>query len=380
MRRGTTAVVSAVGLALAAAVPAAAESDGKVATISDARITESSGLAASSRHPGVFWTHNDSGGKPQLFAVGTDGTVKATVTLADANAVDWEAIALGKDENGEPALYVADIGDNRGRRTDVAIYRVREPDVLRDTQLTPGRYRIAYEDGPRDAEALMVHPSTNRILVATKALTGGGIYTASGPLRADAVNTLTRTAKAPAMVTDGAYSPDGSRFILRGYLSSDMYSAPGKWIGSVDSPVQKQGESVTFRPDGAAVLFGSEGADSVIWRVMLHGENRPDSVRAPAAPAAPAAPPRTETAAPPPPASASPPVPPPTVAPPPTPPTPAAVPTGGTSSLPGGATVRVADEQPDDASWLSPGNAWLWAAVAAVGLLGAGAVRAVRSR
>ncbi|WTW99415.1 hypothetical protein OG216_41430 [Streptomycetaceae bacterium NBC_01309] len=378
MRRGIAAVVSAVALALAGAAPAVAESDGKVATIGDARITESSGLAASARHPGVFWTHNDSGGRPQLFAVGADGSVKATVTLAGAKAVDWEAIALGKDESGAPALYVADIGDNRGQRTDATVYRVREPDVLRDAQVTPVRYRIAYEDGPRDAEAFMVHPSTNRVVVASKQLRGAGVYESAGPLRADVVNTLSRTAKAPAMVTDGAYSPDGSRFILRGYLSSDMYAAPGAWIGSVDSPVQQQGESVTFRPDGAAVLFGSEGADSVIWRVMLRGDNRPDSVRAPTAPV------RPEPAAPP-----TPPAPPPTPAPAPTPPPPPAAPTtpgqapvatGEPAPLPGGAAVRVADDRADDGSWLSAGNAWLWVCVAAVGLLGVGAARAVRGR
>lgn len=371
MRRGIAALVSAVGLALAATGSASAESDGKVATIADARITESSGLAASLRHPGVVWTHNDSGGKPQLFAVGADGAVKATVTLAGAAAVDWEAIALGKDERGEPALYVGDIGDNDGRRTDAAIYRVPEPEVLHDTQLTPVRYRIAYADGPRDAEALMLNPRTNQVYVASKALSGAGIYTFTGPPREDAVNTLTRTAKAPAMVTDGAFSPDGTRLILRGYLSSDMYSAPGKWIGAVDSPVQKQGESVTFRPDGAAVLFGTEGAGSVIWRVMLHGDNRPDSVRAAAG--TPKAEPQVAPppATPPAPAHSS-------VVPPPV--DPPSVTAGPPASAQPAAAGGAAADSSGGGGGPAGGTIWLLAGLAGVGLLGLGAVWAARRR
>ncbi|WP_436775317.1 hypothetical protein [Yinghuangia sp. YIM S09857] len=369
MRRVIAAALSAAGLLVASSTPVAAESDGKVATISDARVTESSGLAASLRHPGVVWTHNDSGGKPQLFAIGPNGAVKATITLAGAKAEDWEALALGTDESGRPALYVGDIGDNKAQRTDAAIYRVPEPEVLRDAELTPVRYRIAYQDGPRDAEALLIHPSTNRVLVVSKSLIGAGIYTSAGPLRADAANTLTRTAKAPAMVTDGAYSPDGSRFILRSYLSSDMYSAPGRRVGGVDSPVQPQGESVTFRPDGAAVLFGSEGADSVIWRVVLRGANLPDSVRAPVAA------PRPQPAAPPPPSPS------PTTAP--EVPTTPASPPPATSEPPAppsaDAAAPVAADVSDGDTWFDAANPWLWLCLALAGLLGTGAVRLRRA-
>ena len=38
-------------------------------TIRDPRITESSGLAASRLHPGIYWTHNDSDDGPYLYAV-----------------------------------------------------------------------------------------------------------------------------------------------------------------------------------------------------------------------------------------------------------------------------------------------------------------------
>src|SRR4029453_5639370 len=53
------------------------------------RIQESSGLALSRRHPEVLWTHNDSGDRPRLYAVGADGRTLATRALAGVQARDW---------------------------------------------------------------------------------------------------------------------------------------------------------------------------------------------------------------------------------------------------------------------------------------------------
>jgi len=362
-------VLSVVGVA----APEAHAAD-KVVTIGDSRITESSGLAASARHPGVFWTHNDSGGKAQLFAVGPDGKVKATVTLAGAQAVDWEAMALGKDESGAPALYIGDIGDNNMKRKDAAIYRIPEPEVLRDTTITPTRYPIAYDGGPRDAEALLVHPVTGQVVIASKSLFGAGLYT--GQLREGVVTTFTRIADAPSLVTDGAYAPDGSRFILRGYFTADMFSAPGTRTGRVDTPWQKQGETVTFSRDGASVVFGSEGKNSELWRVVLTGDNRPDSVRNPAPTTVPPA-----AGAAPAPTTAEPPASVPATAPPPTPPSTAASSPAASAAAPTTPTDRASTAGPFDiprtgaaaGADSSDGTPpWVWFAIAfgALGLLG----------
>ena len=40
-----------------------------VTTLVDTRIKESSGLARSMRHEGIFWTMNNSGGEPCVFAI-----------------------------------------------------------------------------------------------------------------------------------------------------------------------------------------------------------------------------------------------------------------------------------------------------------------------
>lgn len=70
-------------LLLSGAAPAVAD-DGadRSFTIEDPRITESSGLAASRAHPGIYWTHNDSDDGPYVYAVDSrTGKTVATITM-----------------------------------------------------------------------------------------------------------------------------------------------------------------------------------------------------------------------------------------------------------------------------------------------------------
>ncbi|WP_055588291.1 WD40 repeat domain-containing protein [Peterkaempfera griseoplana] len=285
--RAAAAIAAGV---LTAAVPAgtawAADSAGTLFTFTDSRITESSGLAASIQHPGVVWTHNDSDDGGRVFAVDErTGRTVATVTLAGIAPRDAEAISLGRDAQGRPAVYLADIGDNLGGAwPEVWIYRFTEPTgPLHDTTVRVTRFTVRYADGPRNAEALMVQPRTGRVYIASKQSSGGGLYAGPARLSASGVNVFHRIAAAPATVTDGAFSPDGTRLVLRGYFSATAYrwrdGAAPRPVGSLDVPLQMQGESVTFTPDGRSLLYGSEGRDSSVWREPLTGEALPDSAR-----------------------------------------------------------------------------------------------------
>jgi hypothetical protein len=237
--------------------------------IVDPRVLEASGLAASRRHPGVLWTHNDSGDAARLFAIGGDGRVLATLRLAGVEARDWEALAVGRDDRGRPALFVGDVGDNLGSWPWVTVYRVAEPPRLRDATVRAERYRLRYPDGPRDAEALLVDPRSNRLYLASKDEAGGRLYQAPATLRADRVNLLRRAGRVPALVTDGAYSPDGRLLVLRDYGAAHVYAASGRRLATVPLPFQPQGESIAFSADGGSLLAGSEGAGSEVWRVPL---------------------------------------------------------------------------------------------------------------
>jgi hypothetical protein len=271
MRSRLAALLAALALACPAVPASAQEVPGaEVAMrLRDPRIVESSGLALSRRHPGVLWTHNDSGDRARLFAVGPDGRTRATLTLAGVEARDWEALAAGRDDRGRPALFAGDIGDNNGVWPDVSVYRVTEPAALRDTTAAAVRYRLRYPDGPHDAEALLADPRSDRLYLATKRLGGGGLYQAPARLRSDRVNLLHRLARVPQVVTDGAFAPDGRSFVLRDYQAAYVYTAPGHRVGSFELPLQLQGESIAVAADGRSVLVGSEGADSELWRVPM---------------------------------------------------------------------------------------------------------------
>ncbi|WP_067420980.1 hypothetical protein, partial [Carbonactinospora thermoautotrophica] len=210
----------------------------------------------------------------RIYAVGPDGRTRAVLRIAGAVNRDWEAIAPGRDEQGRPALFIGDIGDNLGGawRT-ISVYRVTEPAELRSGTLRATRYRFRYADGARDAEALLVEPRTNRLYVVSKEKGGGGVYAAPSRLSTERVNVLRRVGDAPSRITDGAFAPDGSRFVVRGYFDATEYAMegerPGRQLRNFGLPLQRQGEGIAYTPDGRALLLSSEGVHSAVWRIPL---------------------------------------------------------------------------------------------------------------
>lgn len=281
---GLLALASATGVAAAAPGAAAGGEEGQGSfRIKDPRITESSGLAASRTHKGVYWTHNDSDDGPYIYAVDSStGRTVATVTLKGIDPRDLEAISTGPGGD----VYVGDIGDNlNGGWSEVWIYRFQEPKKLGDVTVTPTRYTVRYADGPRDAESLMVHPKTGRVYIASKSQNKkGAIYAGPEQLSPSGVNTFSRVARTEVWATDGAFSPDGTRLVLRGYFGGEMFrwrnGKPAALDTPVSVPVAGQGESVTFTGDGRTLMCGSEGKGSTVDPLELDGELLPDSVPA----------------------------------------------------------------------------------------------------
>ncbi|MEV0223680.1 WD40 repeat domain-containing protein [Streptomyces sp. NPDC050704] len=270
MRRSLAFLFGALLAGVLAAPAVAADADGSEGadgfTIKDPRITESSGLVASRAHPGVYWTHNDSDDGAFLYAVDSrTGETVATVTMSGVGAPrDVEAISIGPDGN----LYVGDIGDNLGGTWDhVWIYELPEPKQLKDQTIRATQYDVKYADGARDAEALMVHPKTGRVYIASKNEDGGGLYEGPAQLSTSGTNTFKRIDDIDLWVTDGAFSPDGKQLAVRGYFGGIAYEWNGgklKKQGRLSVPLQGQGESVTYTPDGSTLLYGSEGGESSV--------------------------------------------------------------------------------------------------------------------
>lgn len=267
------AVAALAGTAVFAGPAASADGETPLFTIKDSRITESSGLAVSPTHKNVYYTHNDSGAEPTFFAVGSNGRTRAKFTLQGAVARDWEAMAASRDPaTGAGVLWFGDIGDNfDGAWPDISVYRVTEPTTMQDAALPAVRYRFRYEDGGHNAESIMVHPRTGRLYVVSKQF-AGAVYAAPKRLRTDRVNVLRKVGSAPMMATDAAYAPDGSSFVIRTYFSATVYRTPGRQLARVSMPPLEQAESITYTADGKALLTGTEGAASPVYRVPLPAE------------------------------------------------------------------------------------------------------------
>jgi hypothetical protein len=81
-------------------------------------LDESSGLERDAE--GNFWSHNDSGGQPELYQFSEGGLLLHTVKVLNAENVDWEDISLAEDGR----MFIGDIGNNNNDREDLKIYIV----------------------------------------------------------------------------------------------------------------------------------------------------------------------------------------------------------------------------------------------------------------
>jgi hypothetical protein len=267
-------------LALVGLASGAASADDKkvMFQFQDDRITESSGLAASAIHADIVYTHNDSSAGPDLYAVDDrTGETVAKLTLKDAPARDWEAMTRCKDGNTN-VLWVGDIGDNIDAWKTYRIYRVPEPETLKDGDVPFKQYDIRYADGvARNAEALMCDPKDGRLYIVTKETAEkAGVYRGPSVMKSGVTNVFTKIADAPGAVTDATFFDGGKFAAVRGYFDAYILSPAANWKSVVKftPPIQIQGESVANTAADDALLFGSEGVGSAVWRVPI-----PDDVK-----------------------------------------------------------------------------------------------------
>ena len=263
------------------------------AVLSAPRLDESSGVAPS-RRPGVYWTHNDSGDGPFLYATDSAGRDLGRVRVAGAVNEDWEDIARAPCAAPPGScLFVGDIGDNWARRRSIVVYVVPEPDPPADASDTSrsvvatDSVRLRYPDHAHDAEALAV-TRDGRLLIITKDLTARArLFTArianhpAGPLLLEPVCTL-QLAVNPIvgrLVTGAALTPDESVLLVRTYVSIHAFRMDGsctpllRETGVVIPVVETQGEGLTFDGPDRIVLTSERGQrrHAIISRYRIEG-------------------------------------------------------------------------------------------------------------
>lgn len=263
------AVVSAVALAVVLA-PSTAMADEsvwvKASTITDPDLDESSSLAVSKQFIGVAYTANDED-EPVIYAVDIpSGDVVGVTRLEQVKLRDPEAMAL--DRWG--TVWLADAGDNKKHRSDVALYAFSEQGPS-DTTVSAVRYPIEYSDGAKhNVETLLVNPVTDAKYLVTKTKKGhGDVFALPAVLNPNAPNVARDLdVNAPRKLSDGAFSPNGAWVVLRDKKNLYVYGVRSRSLEqTVAAPPVRKGESVSFNPSGRSILLGSEGEDSPLYWV-----------------------------------------------------------------------------------------------------------------
>ncbi len=240
-------------------------------------VQESSGVVASRVHDGLWYTHNDSGGKPVLYAFTLDGVLRGIYPVRGASAIDWEDIAAGPCPiSRDSCLYIGDIGDNARERHFITVYAVEEPKTEgQQTIEVLAAWRAYYPDGPRNSEALLVQPFSGAIYLVTKEKHGHSevFRFPSAPSERPAVLELVAninlpgSSKAARKVTGGDWSMDGSRVVLRTYhrvweWKAHLDDPERHWkepASAWSTPREPQGEAIAYSPAGD-LLTTSEGS------------------------------------------------------------------------------------------------------------------------
>jgi hypothetical protein len=264
----------------------------------DPGVTESSGVAASRRQPGILWTHNDSGRRPRIYATDTLGRALGTFEVTGARNRDWEAIALGPCGRRE-CLYIADTGDNTQQRRSATIYRVPEPTLPGQRGRTDRAEALEfrYPKGLWDVEAAFVD-RTGAVYLITKGdgsapalyRLGTDAWEARDLVRAELLGRLPLDTRSLGnRVTDAALSPSGGKVALRTYLALYLFD----FDPSTDPPLratgiacdaaglQLQGEGLTWLSDRELALTSESGLGTRGSVVLLGCGTEPQAVTVP---------------------------------------------------------------------------------------------------
>ncbi|WP_279636981.1 cell wall anchor protein [Corallococcus llansteffanensis] len=252
-------------------------------TVASPAIVEPSGLAMSRLTPGVLYVHNED--TTAIVAISTtDASTLGTFNVSNVTPADWEDVASGPCPTGQ-CIYMGDIGRASANfptpPSTFAVYRIPEPNIgagQTSGNLTATAFPFQYPDTPKDAETIMVHPTTGDIYIITKSYAGASkVYKFPQPLPAPGTMTTlvfvaniqlpTTTDTNYGAATSGNIHPCANRFLLRTYRRVyEFRAAPGAAFETafaatpvaLTDTVEGQGEAIEYDSTGTAYYTMSE--------------------------------------------------------------------------------------------------------------------------
>ncbi|MEB3368472.1 SdiA-regulated/phytase-like domain-containing protein [Saccharopolyspora mangrovi] len=271
---GLTGAALLAACAVLTGMPAHAQSAPvELCTVEDGELSELSGLASDGAN---WYAVGDGGSSVQAFVLDPASCEVRSQRTGSNNPYDVEDLALAPDGS----LWLADTGDNRHNRKNVALHVLPAGGGA-------AMYRLSYPDSPHDAEALLLDRAGVPHIVTKEPLGWAGIYRPARPLdpnetvpmeRVGSVSLrATKTPGGPldgsmgsVLVTGGSVSQDGTLVALRTYTEAYVYRSPNGDVLEalkgepvrIPLPDEEQGEAIAWEP-GGSLLSGSEGNEPI---------------------------------------------------------------------------------------------------------------------
>ena len=261
-------------------------------------LRENSAAAMSVAQAGVFFTINDSGNDPLLFALDTTGADRGVWRVLGARNVDWESAAIAHCGAGASqwCVFIGDTGDNDARYPSRDIYRVPEPVANHTRGAVPAeRLRYTYPDSPHDVEAMYVAPNGDVLLITKRPMSDAvprlrpalvfrlpAAAWGAKSVVAERVDSLPIVPGSAVLrlITDASLSPDGRHLAVRTYAQTYIFAtdpltgrvnhAVPPAICNIASLGEPQGEGITWASNDGRLVFTSEGTT-----VPIHLANCP---------------------------------------------------------------------------------------------------------
>lgn len=234
-------------------------------------LSESSGLVWTD---GKLWTHNDSGDEAAIYQVDTGtGQVIQKVIIDNFPNNDWEDITADSSY-----LYIGDMGNNNGTRTNLKVLRVAKDSIGSDAVVHVNAEAISFSY----ADQLNFASSSTHNFDCEGIAAGKEYLYLFTKNRGDQQTKLYRLPKTPGsysitpysafnvngLITGADYSPATNEIVLIGYAASytqsflwflndfqaDSFFSGNKRRIELGTTPGWQTEAISFLPDGRFLL------------------------------------------------------------------------------------------------------------------------------
>lgn len=241
------------------------------------KVSETSGLAM---FGGYLWTINDSGGKDAVYAFGTqDYEFKKRIKIGGSKNIDWESLA-----HTDKHLFIADCGNNKGKRKTLDIYKVSWKKLVKaenKEKVAAKKISFQYADRSKndkgkehnyDCEALTAVDEKLWLFTKNRGDLQSRLYVLDTKKSKQAINASV-TLPVSGLITAADYNHKTAKLVLLGYQKASVFGQSFIWIMDVKAglPVWESARHHTILPYGQW--------EAVVWQddktLLLTSEKSP---------------------------------------------------------------------------------------------------------